>query len=65
MKDTITLDGRVFICGNVIQQKWDISRPTLRKMVKAKHVPSPVRLANKFFYDADAMDSRILTTCRE
>jgi hypothetical protein len=65
MKDVITLNGRTFICGNVVQQKWHISRPTLRKMVKAKHVPSPVRLANKLFYDADAMESRILATCRE
>ena len=65
MKDIITLGGRTFICGNLVQKKWDMSRPTLRKMVKAKQVPSPVRLANKLFYDADAMESRILATCRE
>jgi predicted DNA-binding transcriptional regulator AlpA len=54
-----------FYLWNLVQQKWDISRPTLRKMVKAQRVPSPVRLANKLFYDADALESRILATCRE
>lgn len=49
MRDTITLDGRVFDCTKLVLQRYGLDDHTLRKLVKANVVPGPVTIGNKNF----------------
>jgi hypothetical protein len=60
MKDTITLQGRTYECTKLVQQRFGLDDQTLRKWAKNNIVPTPVRLANKNFYDWEAIESKIL-----
>ena len=64
MKDTITLEGRIFDCTKFVLQKYGLDDHTLRKLVKADIVPRPVTIGNKNFFDRKAIESRILKSCR-
>jgi hypothetical protein len=64
MKDSIVLQGRTYECTKLVQQRFGLDDQTLRKWVKNKIVLSPLRLGNKCFYDREAIESKILSTCR-
>jgi hypothetical protein len=65
MKDSITLQGRIYECTKLVQQRFGLDDQTLRKWAKNNIVPSPVRLGNKCFYDREAIEARILATCQK
>jgi DNA-binding transcriptional MerR regulator len=65
MKDSIVLQGRIYECTKLVQQRFGLDDQTLRKWAKKNIVPSPVRLGNKCFYDREAIESKILTTCQD
>jgi hypothetical protein len=65
MKDSIILQGRTYECTKLVQQRFCLDDQTLRKWAKNNIVPSPVRLGNKCFYDREAIESRILASCRD
>jgi hypothetical protein len=60
VKDTITLEGRIFDCTKLVLQRYGLDDHTLRKLVKANIVPGPVTFGNKNFFDRKAIESRIL-----
>lgn len=64
MKDSIILQGRIFDCTKLVQQRFGLDDQTLRKWTKNNIVPSPVKLGNKCFYDREAIEERILASCR-
>jgi hypothetical protein len=63
MKDTITLQNRIYDCTKLVQQRFGLDPQTLRKWAKNNIVPTPVRLGNKCFYDREAIEIQILATC--
>jgi DNA-binding transcriptional MerR regulator len=63
MKDTITLQNRIYDCAKLVQQRFGLDPQTLRKWAKNNIVPTPVRLGNKCFYDREAIENQILATC--
>ena len=65
MKDTITLEGRIFDCTKLVLQTYGLDDHTLRKLVKADIVPGPVTIGNKNFFDRKAVESRILGNSRK
>jgi len=65
MKDSIILQGRTYECTRLVQQRFGLDSQTLRKWTKNNIVASPVRLGNKCFYDQEAIETRILASCRD
>jgi hypothetical protein len=65
MKDTITLEGRIFDCTKLVLQRYGLDDHTLRKLVKANILPGPVTIGNKNFFDRKAIESQILENCRQ
>lgn len=65
MRDTITLEGRVFDCTRLVLQKYGFDDHTLRKLVKANILPGPVTIGNKNFFDRKAIESQLLENCRQ
>ena len=65
MKDSIVLQGRTYECTKLVQERFGLDDQTLRKWARSNIVPPPVRLGNKNFYDREAIESKILETCRE
>ena len=65
VKDTITLEGRIFDCTKLLLQRYGLDDHTLRKLVKAHIVPGPVTIANKNFFDRKAVESRILESSQK
>jgi hypothetical protein len=60
LKDTITLESRIFDCTRLVLQRYGLDDHTLRKLVRTKFVPGPVKIGNKNFFDRKAIESRIL-----
>jgi hypothetical protein len=60
LKDTITLETRIFDCTRLVLQRYGLDDHTLRKLVRTKFVPGPVKIGNKNFFDRKAIESRIL-----
>jgi hypothetical protein len=58
------LQGRIYECTKLVQQRFGLDDQTLRKWAKNNIVPLPVKLGNKCFYDCEAIESRILANCR-
>jgi DNA-binding transcriptional MerR regulator len=65
MKDTITLQSRIYDCTKLVQQRFGLDPQTLRKWAKNNIVPTPVRLGNTCFYDREAIESKILAACQD
>jgi hypothetical protein len=65
MKDSIVLQGQIYECTKLVQQRFGLDDQTLRKWVKSNIVPSPLRLGNKCFYDREAVEIGILTRCQQ
>jgi hypothetical protein len=65
VKDTITLEGRIFDCTKLVLQKYGFDDHTLRKLVKANIVPGPVTIGNKNFFDRKAIESRMVEGSRK
>jgi hypothetical protein len=65
MKDTITLEGRIFDCTKLVLQTYGLDDHTLRKLVKEKIVPGPVTIGNKNYFDRNAIERRILESCQK
>jgi hypothetical protein len=65
MKDSIVLQGQIYECTKLVQQRFGLDDQTLRKWVKSNIVPSPLRLGNKCFYDSEAVEIGILTRCQQ
>ena len=61
MRDSIILQGRIYECTKLVQQRFGLDDQTLRKWAKSSIVPSPLRLGNKCFYDREAIEIGILT----
>ena len=60
MKDTITLESRIFDCTRLVLQRYGLDDHTLRRLVRANIVPGPVKIGNKNFFDRKAVESQIL-----
>ena len=60
MKDTITLESRIFDCTRLVLKRYGFDDHTLRKLVRTNIVPGPVKIGNKNFFDRKAIESRIL-----
>jgi hypothetical protein len=60
LKDTITLESRIFDCTRLVLQRYGLDDHTLRKLVRTNIVPGPVKIGNKNFFDRKAIESRIL-----
>jgi hypothetical protein len=65
VKDTITLEGRIFDCTKLVLQRYGLDDHTLRKLVKANILPGPVTIGNKNFFDRKAIESQLLENCRQ
>ena len=64
LKDTITLESRIFDCTRLVLQRYGLDDHTLRKLVRTNIVSGPIKVGNKNFFDRRAIESRLLENCR-
>ncbi len=62
MKDMIKLEGKVFECSRLIEQRFEISGHTRRAWVNAGIIGPPIRLGRKYFFDRQEIEKQILAT---
>ena len=55
MKDTITLESRIFDCTRLVLKRYGFDDHTLRKLVRTNIVQRPVKIGNKNFFDRKAI----------
>ena len=57
---TLELQGKTFVSGHILAEKYGVTYTTIRRWTERKLLPRPIKLCNRCYYDVEKVEASMV-----